>query len=1025
MTQNTFIACDKVADAWFNSDPVRFAIVPGTDEDPDKTASVVEGILSACSAASFDGDAVDEALAELIELHARGLVLWPVGFQWGRTALGDVFGQRFARVVEEEDPISFEVREEIFRSSEFQEASWTTSEKRIRSFNFWRYFMTIGFCTTTVRKLADVQESHLLQLYATLKPNGLWLGWVPPYSRNGLWYFVQFLAQQRNKPLLAVSSLNPTRSLVAGSRVGSIVATHPHLEWVDQAFERWADEMPTMTKGGPREAKRLFLDFLRTRPEEETGVRFVFSRSNFKALLEFARTWSTPTNRGLSAAKVLEFAEWFAAQDDLVDIDVGITRYDIDLFLKSLPASTGRPTDVQARPMPTRFHHKLKAIITENDFAWPKSLKHGATGLPVHWMSWHNPATGEVEPIFCEVLPRMLLLHLELPLRNIQVRRLDSGEGDNRYYDAKARKWRGATSPNAGHWDRIGAKNSRRGIFREISSIVGGETITGFWINSNKTQDAGNLFDETSGYEIPWQHDEVLENLAAMRAWQEKYNPVSAPLAHASVPKGIFEEEPSEAVRAVLPSRFYLFRYPLNTGERGREAPPTYKIFHQFFHDALDELERRLTADDPEAAIRIITERDRSGQPRKAIFTIHGMRSSTLTSLHMAGVPIEVLSKVVAGHATILMTLRYTKFDAAHVNDILTKARMQALATERNQFANFLMQATIENAMRMTARISDDGLHQMKGSYQEPTGWSRLELGFCPNGCTQCHTGGDPIVRREAKSTGRDKTTYAPVSGGLRNCVRCRFFVTGLPFLIPLWAHATAILAKVDSLSHRIQSTRKELDDLKRERHTLGTAPTPQPLIDRIRMLDETWVGDTEARDQALADAHATMILVEKVRALFKSANENGDTKLPMLLNDGDLPEITARESTRFELVDAIVQASRWFPSMNTADLERERDEFLNKILYRNGYVPITLSPLSEQERRRAADALAEMLIVELGAAETEAVIDGRKTLADLGLQDKLEVAATNAIGRPIERLLLSAPATAGRTINGSIGAIS
>lgn len=113
-------------------------------------------------------------------------------------------------------------------------------------------------------------------------------------------------------------------------------------------------------------------------------------------------------------------------------------------------------------------------------------------------------------------------------------------------------------------------------------------------------------------------------------------NPLNMP--YAAVPEGIFEDEPSEVVRAVLPDRFYLFRYPLNTGERGKEAPPTYKIFHQFFHDALDELERRLAAEDPGAAIRIITERDSAGQPRKGIFTIHGMRSSTLTSLHMAGV---------------------------------------------------------------------------------------------------------------------------------------------------------------------------------------------------------------------------------------------------------------------------------------------------------------------------------------------------------------------------------------------------
>ena len=49
------------------------------------------------------------------------------------------------------------------------------------------------------------------------------------------------------------------------------------------------------------------------------------------------------------------------------------------------------------------------------------------------------------------------------------------------------------------------------------------------------------------------------------------------------------------------------------------------------------------------------------------------------------------------------------------------------------------------------------------------------------------------------------------------------------------------------------------------------------------------------------------------------------------------------------------------------------------------------------------------MLLVELGAAEAQNLIEGRKTLADFGMQMKLEEAATRAIGRPIDRLALPA----------------
>jgi hypothetical protein len=96
----------------------------------------------------------------------------------------------------------------------------------------------------------------------------------------------------------------------------------------------------------------------------------------------------------------------------------------------------------------------------------------------------------------------------------------------------------------------------------------------------------------------------------------------------------------------MIPDRFYLFRNPQNSGTRGNEAPASYKILLQFFYDSLEELERRLNEEDPGNPIRSITERDSAGAPKKAIFTLHGTRSSTITSLYAEGVPIAVLSKL-------------------------------------------------------------------------------------------------------------------------------------------------------------------------------------------------------------------------------------------------------------------------------------------------------------------------------------------------------------------------------------------
>jgi hypothetical protein len=42
-------------------------------------------------------------------------------------------------------------------------------------------------------------------------------------------------------------------------------------------------------------------------------------------------------------------------------------------------------------------------------------------------------------------------------------------------------------------------------------------------------------------------------------------------------------------------------------------------------------------------------------------------------------------------------------------------------------------------------------------------------------------------------------------------------------------------------------------------------------------------------------------------------------------------------------------------------------------------------------------------ILVELGSFEAEHLIEGRKCLSDLGLQDRLEIAAARAIGKPRE----------------------
>ena len=1032
------IAKRSVGGDLFNFDPERFAVPRAAAEAaaPEDLLARIDLLVEAYRGGDYD--VKSDILEELLDMHAEGKLLWPVTAIFDGSVLEAVSTHAFTEAFEEHDPVFASVCQSLKDAARnvggevgADDKVKVREDKRIKRANaddtalICRFAVALR-CATSARidSFSDIGFDRLDAMMDVLRPP---LGpinaasdWIACISTTWLRRGPKMLAEHL-RDVEGDSDFTPAAMKRFGRKAPGRRGGYQHPPILRQYvldFEKWIDEQQVMIK--QRQGLRLFCNFFQNLSAlgalDRSGV---FDRESMDALLEFAKTWSTPPQRVVAINQLYAFTQSLVRDSrEKRDsnpyneaLECHLDKIDVDRFVREQNASApSKGAEVTARAMPMRFQMMLKEIIAEDDFAWPKSLKSKADGAPMFVNRWRNPLTGRQEDLFCPVIPRLLLLLLDIPLRNVQARRLDSGEGDARRYVASTGQWTENDSPHAHYWEKRKVKNPRRGVFREITTSDGGR-LTGFWINSNKTQDRGNLFDETSGYEIPWQHQFQLENLSTMREWQETYNPVSGPLAHRDLPRGIFDDDPSKLVKSVLPARFYLFRLP------GSGAPPSYGATNDFFLLALEELERRLNADNPGEPLVIITGRDSANTPYKALYTMHGLRAGTLTNLHLKGVGIEVLSKLVAGHASILMTLKYTKFDPRYVSEVLEDARIKVASDAWKEFPKVLHDASLEAVMRMTARIADDGVEQLKGAYSEPSCWLRSDIGICPNGATLCARGGEMI--RRVNAAGIDKSVYAPVPGGSRNCVRCRFFLTGLPFLLPLWAKASSDMAKADALARDAASKENVLKAKKAERLRLSRDgdPIPPALTDEIAREDAASTQAIEACTEAFENLHATLALVEKVRAIVTHSAADGEGGgLPMLLGD-DIPEIVGQESTRFAVVDQVVRASRLFPSLRSDDLERERDEFLNRVLYDNGYVPLTMSRLSEDEKRKAADAMAEMLLIRVGAEEVDNLIEGRKTLAEIGLQESLETACAHAIGSPLSKLGLMAPPSAPRLI--------
>jgi len=254
----SFVADTKIGGEWANQSLSLFAVIPGTP-DFEETRALVEDLVKTYrdAAANKGGSAEkNEVLSTLYELHARQLILWPLGTHYDQSVLGHVDGRRFFRLVAQDDPNVMGVREYIETCAAFQKARYAGTLARTRSNEYWLLFITMRLATIGLTGIARITEDHVFALFTSLKIYGAWADWLSKLQRRAVARFTRFLSVYHDNPLFASSFLNPARSFRAGKRVPDPLAANPHLLWLYTSFEIWLDESVIMTKSVPRMGRR-------------------------------------------------------------------------------------------------------------------------------------------------------------------------------------------------------------------------------------------------------------------------------------------------------------------------------------------------------------------------------------------------------------------------------------------------------------------------------------------------------------------------------------------------------------------------------------------------------------------------------------------------------------------------------------------------------------------------------------------------------------------------------------------------
>jgi hypothetical protein len=585
-----------------------------------------------------------------------------------------------------------------------------------------------------------------------------------------------------------------------------------------------------------------------------------------------------------------------------------------------------------------------------------------------------------VYELWSPVVSVALLTKLLLPLRTYQVRMLDSGEMDTYKYVQSERTKPGKWIMNDSSLSK-GNKNNlfKKGVLRKFNDTTSKMEMTGFYINTNKTSDI-NKDEDQKGYEIPWQYEEVQYWLSKLRDWQQKYNPVIEPTPWLDLKKNHLGDIKDKKVLRQMGSTTFLFRNPSVLGKKN--FPVSSGGLNPLWHKTLTELENRLKlngASEEEKSIKFIKNKNTT------LYPLHSLRVSLITAYALeGGVPMPILSKAIAGHARLIMTLYYTKAGISYVTDKMNQAEQNILENEKESFGRFLRDAKYEQLETSVATNDPIAYQAVINAQQSGAGNIIGDKGICPKGCFGCENGG-VFVNDETH-----KTTYGPVPGfPEQNCVRCRWFVTGPAFLPGLVHHFNTIGYNMGEIGKRVihyQLEIEKLENLKYDCEVNNQIFTDHP---KLLKFEKLYQQEIQKNDKLANDYNATLRLVDKCIAIAKNNPcEDGFQLVPV----GTMTDIGLNISPvehELEQLQILCNGAEIFPETDASKAVLQRSQIIDLTLARNDKRPIMFS-LSEEEQLIAGNQFMRLLMKRAGSLK-DAIpyATGRKELEELGLMNE------------------------------------
>jgi len=597
-----------------------------------------------------------------------------------------------------------------------------------------------------------------------------------------------------------------------------------------------------------------------------------------------------------------------------------------------------------------------------------------------------------------------LYIKLELPLRTFQVRMLDSGEADT---------WRYVHGPKGGSFELndsplatgSATRPYQRGVFQRRANEVG----AGLFINTNKTADI-NKSESAKGYVVPWAHETVLYWLDKLRHWQERYNPIQIPMEWGMLETKHFGYTPPHPeVLAARGTACFLFRDAAAKGA-DQQKPLAKVALERTWYQLLDRLEKscaeRGEALDDGTPIKFVQQgKYVSGENViNTYYPLHALRVSLISYLVLdQQLPIAVVSKLIAGHARIIMTLYYTKFGHAYMKEVLDLAERNTLAADEGNHRRFLMDATMDQVSQRFASVSVDAMRAAIGQ-KSAAGFVFEDKGICPVGGSMCDVGGVQI--------GADSFNhFAPVPGypQERNCVRCRFFLSGPAFLPGLQAHFNTVSYEAHERSERHNDLHEEVTLMENRR---SDCERDGRLFTQHRELEsrsQRYEAEAEAMGKLVNDMQATYHLIGRSLDILKVEQKQG----VQLVAVGAMTDIQAgfiETPSELHQIEVLCENAVIYPEIDVRKPVLQRSQLLDCMFEFNKMKPVFFR-LKPKQQLAAGNAVMQLIQARTGSLKGALdYVEGLRRLRDLGIVDETwDAIAEKVAGTPARQIIEAA----------------